>query len=130
MSVATLEQEVLVAPGIVRRSDRGLCVAGTRVTLYLIMDHLKEGWPPHLLRDQLLLSEEQMDQVMDYIGSHREEFEAEYQEVVCKCAERERFWREREEERRQRVKPRQPRDAREAIIAARLEALRKAGKLR
>jgi len=130
MSVATLEQEVLVAPGIVRRSDRGLCVAGTRITLYLIMDHLKEGWPPHLLRDQLLLSEEQMDQVMDYIESHREEFEAEYQEVARKCAERERFWREREEERRQRVKPRQPRDAREAVIAARLEALRKAGKLR
>lgn len=71
-----------------------------------------------------------MDQVMDYLKSHQEEFEAEYQEVVRKCAERERYWREREEERRRRVKLRQPRDAREAIIAARLEALRKAGKLR
>lgn len=44
------------------------------------------------------LREEQMDQVMDYIKSHRTEFEAEYQEVARKCAERERFWREREED--------------------------------
>ena len=129
MSIAILDQEVVVAPGIVRRSDRGLCVAGTRITLYLIMDHLKEGWPPHLLCDQLLLSQEQMTQVMDYIEAHRAEFEAEYQEVVRKCAERERYWRERERERQQRTQPRQPRDAREAIIAARLAALRQAGKL-
>jgi hypothetical protein len=93
------------------------------------MDHLKEGWPPRLLRDQLLLSEEQMDQVMEYIDSHRDEFETEYEEVVRKCAERERYWRERERERRLRTPPRQPRDAREAVIAARLDALRRAGKL-
>lgn len=129
MSVTTLEREVKVAPGIVRRSDRGLSVEGTRITLYLIMDHLKEGWPPRLLRDQLLLSEEQMDQVMEYIDSHRDEFETEYEEVVRKCAERERYWRERERERRLRTPPRQPRDAREAVIAARLDALRRAGKL-
>jgi uncharacterized protein (DUF433 family) len=129
MSVAVIEQDVLVAPGVVRRRDRGLCVAGTRITLYLIMDHLKEGWPPHLLCDQLLLSQEQMAQVMDYIEAHRAEFEAEYQEVVRKCAERERYWRERERERRKRVQPHNPRDAREAVIAARLEALRQAGKL-
>jgi len=129
MSVATLDREVNVAPGIIRRKDRGLCVEGTRITLYLIMDHLKEGWPPQLLRDQLLLSEEQMDQVMEYIDSHRDEFEAEYKEVVRKCEERERYWRERERERRLRIPPHQPRDAREAVIAARLDALRKAGKL-
>jgi hypothetical protein len=41
--------ETLVAPGIVRRSDRGLCIAGKRITLYLIMDYLNAGWPPHLL---------------------------------------------------------------------------------
>jgi uncharacterized protein (DUF433 family) len=129
MSVATLEREMNVAPGIIRRKDRGLCVEGTRITLYLIMDHLKEGWPPRLLGDQLLLSQEQMDQVMAYIESHREAFEAEYEEVVRKCDERERYWRERERERRLRMPSHQPRDAREAVIAARLNALRTAGKL-
>jgi uncharacterized protein (DUF433 family) len=129
MSATIQETEVSVAPGIVRRADRGLCVEGTRITLYLIMDHLKEGWTPHLLADQLLLDKAQIDQVMEYIASHREEFEAEYQEVVRKCAERERYWRERERERRKSIPQRQPRDAREAIIAARLQALRNAGKL-
>jgi hypothetical protein len=45
-----------VAPGIVRRADRGLCLAGKRVTLYLIMDYLTAGWPPHLIRHWLDLT--------------------------------------------------------------------------
>jgi|SRR5262245_36638801 len=67
--------ETLVAPGIVRRSDRGLYVARKRITLYLIMDYLKAGWPPRLLRHQLRLSEEEMNQVMNFLDSHRAEFE-------------------------------------------------------
>jgi hypothetical protein len=34
----------LVAPGIERRSDRGLAIAGIRLTLYEIMDLVKAGW--------------------------------------------------------------------------------------
>ncbi len=122
--------ETLVAPGIVRRSDRGLCVAGKRITLYLIMDYLKAGWPPRLLRHQLLLSEEEMNQVMNYLDSHRAEFESEYQQVVEYNDELERHYREQERELRKKVtSSRQPKDAREAVILARLTALRQAGKL-
>jgi hypothetical protein len=122
--------ETLVAPGVVRRSDRGLCVAGKRVTLYLIMDYLKAGWPPRLLRHQLLLSEEEMNQVMSYLDSHRAEFESEYQQVVQYNEELERHYREQERELRKKIiRSRQPKDAREAVIVARLTALRQAGKL-
>lgn len=86
-----------VAPGIVRRRDRGLCVKGNRITLYLIMDFLKDGWPPHLLRDQLLLTDEEMQNVVDYIAANRESFEAEYAEVVQHAEEEERYWRARQE---------------------------------
>lgn len=89
--------QVDVAPGIVRRRDRGLCVKGNRITLYLIMDFLKEGWPPHLLRDQLLLTEEEMQNVLDYIAANRESFEAEYAEVVRQANEDEQYWRARQE---------------------------------
>ena len=117
----------LVAPGIVRRTDRGLCVAGKRITLYLIMDYLKAGWPPHLLRHQLLLSEEEMNQVMNYLGTHAAEFEAEYQEVVRKAAEREQYWRERERQRQ--PNPRmQNLTPHEAVALARLAALKNQGK--
>lgn len=91
-------QHLEVAPGIVRRNDRGLCVAGTRISLYLIMDYLRDGWPPHLLRHQLLLTEEQMNKVMDYLHSNADSFEAEYDEVVKRCAERESYWRNRQKQ--------------------------------
>lgn len=122
--------ETAVAPGIVRRRDRGLCVAGKRITLYLIMDYLKAGWPPHLLRHQLLLSEEEMSHVVNYIEQHEAEFEAEYQDVVRKAAEREQYWREREQQRRLKTKPKE-RDLtpEQAAAWARLQALRREGKL-
>lgn len=91
------EFQIEVAPGIVRRRDRGLCVKGSRMTLYFIMDFLKAGWPPHLLRDQLLLTAEEMQHVLDYLAAHREEFEAEYAEVVRQAKEEEQYWRARQE---------------------------------
>lgn len=121
--------QVDVAPGIVRRRDRGLCVKGKRITLYLIMDFLKDGWPPHLLRDQLLLTEEEMQYVVDYIAANRESFEAEYEEVVKQAAERERYWRARQEALQKRLdeRPGPPPNLspEQAAAWSRLAALRK-----
>jgi hypothetical protein len=123
------EFEVEVAPGIVRRRDRGLCVKGSRMTLYFIMDFLKDGWPPHLLRDQLLLTEEQMQNVIDYIDANREAFEADYAKVVQQCAERERYWRARQEALQKRLaeRPGPPSNLspEQSAAWARLAALRK-----
>ena len=91
------EFEIEVAPGIVRRRDRGLCVKGSRMTLYLIMDFLKAGWPPHLLRDHLLLTEAEMQNVLDYIDANCQAFEAEYEKVVRQAKEEEQYWRARQE---------------------------------
>jgi uncharacterized protein (DUF433 family) len=121
--------QVDVAPGIVRRRDRGLCVKGNRITLYLIMDFLKDGWPPHLVRDQLLLTEEEMQNVLDYIAANRESFEAEYEEVVQHAAERERYWRARQEALQKRLdeRPGPPPNLspEQAAAWSRLAALRK-----
>jgi uncharacterized protein (DUF433 family) len=92
--------QIEVAPGIVRRSDRGLCIAGKRIALYLVMDYLKAGWPPHLIRHWLDLSEEEITNSINFIESTREDFEAEYDEVVRNASEREQFWRERNRQRR------------------------------
>lgn len=123
------EFQIDVAKGIVRRRDRGLCVKGNRITLYLIMDFLKDGWPPHLLRDQLLLTEEEMQNVVDYIAANRESFEAEYEEVVQQAAERERYWRARQDELQKRLdeRPGPPPNLspEQAAAWAKLAALRK-----
>lgn len=123
------EFQIDVAKGIVRRRDRGLCVKGNRITLYLINDFLNDGWPPHLVQDQLLLSEEEMQNVLDYIAANRDSFEAEYAEVVQQAAERERYWRARQEALQKRLDERSgppPNLSPEQAAAwARLAALRK-----
>ncbi|MDM8550389.1 hypothetical protein QUF72_09935 [Desulfobacterales bacterium HSG2] len=39
------------------RTDRGLSVAGTRITLYSIMDYIRADWPPKLIRDRFYLTD-------------------------------------------------------------------------
>ena len=121
--------QIDVAKGIVRRRDRGLCVKGNRITLYLIKDFLNDGWPPHLVQDQLLLTEEEMQNVLDYIAANRDSFEAEYADVVQQAAERERYWRSRQEALQKRLDERSgppPNLSPEQAAAwARLAALRK-----
>lgn len=90
--------EIEIAPGIVRRRDRGLCVAGTRLSLYLVMDYLKEGWPTHLLHTQLALNEDQIKDAVGYIEANKESFEIEYAEYKRLGEENEKYWRARREE--------------------------------
>jgi uncharacterized protein (DUF433 family) len=89
--------QTLVAPGIAR-TERGLVVAGTRLTLYTIMDFIKEEWARKLLRDHFELTNEQIDHVLTYIDANREGFEAEYQEVLRQAEELRLYYEERNRE--------------------------------
>lgn len=78
------------------RTERGLTVKGTRLTLYDIMDSVVAGYP----RDLILsfypsLTEEELDDILNYIETNREEFEAEYQQVLKRAKEVEAHWEER-----------------------------------
>ena len=112
---------------VARRSDRGLSVDGTRLSLYTIMDHLKDEWPPQLIQDTYDLTDEQIEDVIDYIEVNRDEFEAEYNAVLKVAAERERDWRERNRERIEQSAKRSSEKmaALRAEIQARKEARRK-----
>jgi uncharacterized protein (DUF433 family) len=81
------------------RTERGLTIAGTRITLYAIMEYLSAGWPPRLIRDRLNLAEEQIGSAIEYINTHRAEVEAEYQQVQQSAEESRRYWEERNRER-------------------------------
>jgi len=85
-------------PTIVR-TERGLTIAGTRITLYDVMDYVTAGWPPKLIRDRLELTDRQIVDVMAYIEDHRAEVEAEYQVVLQEAEENRRYWEERNRER-------------------------------
>ncbi len=81
------------------RSSRGLSIAGTRITLYSIMDYIKADWPPKLIRDRLNLTDKQITDVMDYIESHRAEVEAEYQTVLQQAEEIRQYWEAKNQKR-------------------------------
>ncbi len=98
-----VKEEMIYPPHVIRRSDRGLCVAGTRITLYTIMDYIKADWPEKLIRDVMELTDEQIKGVMEYINSHRQEFEAEYDEVVKDAEADRKYWEERNRERFERI---------------------------
>ena len=123
----TEASHTIIAPGIVRRADRGLCLAGRRVTLYLIMDYLKAGWLPHLVRHWLALSEADMHHAVQYIATNRIAFEAEYAEVVQQAQAREQYWRERQHQRHLEMRERHC-TPEQAAAWARLKALQREGK--
>jgi len=99
------------------RTERGLTLAGTRITLYDILTYLKADWPPHLIEQWLNLTAAQMTAAMDYINTHRETVEAEYQRVVQHAETNRRYWEERNRERLEQIAQLPPKPGTEVIHA-------------
>ncbi len=99
-------------PTIVRTA-RGLTIAGTRITLYQIMEAIKANQPPASIRDLFRLTLQQMHDVMAYIEKHHEDVEAEYQYVLKLAEEQRLYWEERNRQRFEQVSkiPPKPEDA-------------------
>lgn len=76
------------------RTSRGLTVAGTRITLYSIMDYIEAEWPRKLIKDFFDLTDSQIMAVYAYIEANREQVEAEYRLVLQKAEENRRYWTE------------------------------------
>ena len=80
------------ATSITRRTDKGLTISGTRVTLYALLDYVHAGWTHDEMREWLSLTDEQLQVALTYIAEHQGEVESEYQEVVSKSAARREHW--------------------------------------
>ncbi len=109
-------------PTVVRTS-RGLSIAGTRITLYSIMDCVTAGWPPKLIQNRFDLTDQQITDVLAYIMDHQAEVEAEYQQVLQQAEETRRYWEERNRERFARIAALPPKPE-QAAIRAKLAAAR------
>ena len=83
----------------ITRTERGLTISGTRITLYQMMDYIHAGYPRHLIRHQFYLTDEQFDGAMSYIDTHYEEVESEYQIVLQQAEEIQDYWQEKNKER-------------------------------
>jgi uncharacterized protein (DUF433 family) len=109
------------------RTERGLTIAGTRITLYQIMDYLKDDWPPHLVQDWLSITDQQLAGVLAYIENHRDDVEAEYDLVLREAEESRRYWEERNRERFAQIAQLPPKPGQEAIRAKILAEKRRLG---
>jgi uncharacterized protein (DUF433 family) len=101
----------------ITRTEQGLTIAGTRITLYDVMDHLAAGWTPRLILNWLPLSEEQLTAALSHIDSNRAEVEAEYQAVLQSTQEVREYWEDKNRERLDQVAKMPPKPGQEEIYA-------------
>jgi uncharacterized protein (DUF433 family) len=80
---------------IIIRTDRGLTISGTRITLYDVMDYTTAQYPPKFIRGLFNLTNEQINVALAYIEKNRAEVEAEYQMVVKEAEELRQYYEER-----------------------------------
>ncbi|MGV0025040.1 DUF433 domain-containing protein [Phormidesmis priestleyi] len=100
---------------VIVRTERGLVIAGTRITLYDVMDYLQAQYPPKYIRDAFNLTDEQIRAALSYIEVHRTEVEAEYQEILKAAAETRQYWEERNRDRFAQIAATPPRPGYEAV---------------
>jgi len=72
-----------------------LTIAGTRITLYDVMDYLTAQYPLKFIRGLFNLTPEQMTAAFDYINANRADVEAEYQGVLKGAEELRQYYEER-----------------------------------
>ncbi|MGK7926723.1 MAG: DUF433 domain-containing protein [Spirulina sp.] len=77
------------------RTERGLAISGTRITLYDIMDYLTAQYPPKFIRGLFNLTDEQINVALAYIQANRAEVETEYQMVLKQCEELREYYEKR-----------------------------------
>jgi uncharacterized protein (DUF433 family) len=53
------------------RTDRGLTISGTRITLYDVMDYITAQYPPKFIRSLFKLTEDQINAALSYIEKSR-----------------------------------------------------------
>ena len=99
------------------RTERGLTIAGTRITLYDVMDYVTEQYPPKFIRAMLNLTTEQVNAALSYIETHRTEVEAEYQLVLKEAEELRQYYEQQNRELFARIAAKPPKLGTEAIHA-------------
>lgn len=110
--------------GIIVQTRRGPSIKGTRLTIYSLMEYLKDGWTPKHTAQWFNLTPEEMDEVMAYLKANEARLEEQYAEVMRQAEERERYWRERNKERDDHSRAKPPANYKIAIGRARLAALK------
>jgi uncharacterized protein (DUF433 family) len=96
------------------RTERGLTISGTRITLYDVMDYVTAQYPPKFIQGLFELTEEQINTALAYIETNRTEVEAEYQQVLKEAEELQQYYKEKNRGLIARIVAQQPKPGTEA----------------
>ncbi|MEM8808383.1 MAG: DUF433 domain-containing protein [Cyanobacteria bacterium P01_G01_bin.38] len=99
---------------VIIRTERGLTIAGTRITLYDVMDYVVVQYPPKFIQGLFELTEDQINAALDYIETNRSEVEAEYQQVIQETEKLRQYYEEQNRERLGRIAVQPPKPGTEA----------------
>ena len=96
------------------RTERGLAISGTRITLYDVMDYVKAQYPPKFIQGLFELTDEQINAALAYIETNRAEVEAEYQQVLEEAEDLRQYYEEQNRELVARIAAQPPKAGTEA----------------
>lgn len=82
MHATTTETPLIV------ETSRGPCIAGRRLTVYVIYEHLQSSLDREFIKKHLFLSDAQLDVAIEYIARHKDEIASDYAEIVRQSEER------------------------------------------
>ena len=115
MSTTTTTNALIV------ETPRGPSIAGTRITVYSIMDSIKAGWSKEeILQVMTRVTAAQLDAVYEYIEQHREEVEQAYARILQREAAERAYYEERNRGRAP-FPPDMPLEERRQIMIRKLE---------
>ncbi|NEQ65698.1 MAG: DUF433 domain-containing protein [Symploca sp. SIO2D2] len=103
-------------PAIIR-TERGLTIAGTRITLYDVMDYVTAQYPSKFIRGLFNLTNEQINAALTYIEENRAEVQAEYKLVLKEAEELQRYYEEKNRDLISRVAAQPVKPGQEAVRA-------------
>ena len=109
MTTISNEQRAII------RTERGLSIAGTRITLYDIMDYVTAQYPPKFIRGLFDLTEEQINAALAYIEANRADVEAEYQMVLKEAEELRLYYEKKNRDLIARIAAQPPKPGTEAV---------------
>jgi len=111
---------------LIQETPRGPSIAGTRITIYSVMDYLKLGLSRNYTKASFRISDEEFDAVVEYIEQHKEQAERDYARILQREAEA----RARSEQiRRERspFPPDMPLEEREKLMREKIRKMKETG---
>lgn len=79
------------------RTTKGLSIAGTRLTIYDIMDYITQNWSSGRIQHWFRLSDKQINDIMEYLDQNRFDVETEYRQVLEYAEEQRYYWQEQQQ---------------------------------